>query len=125
MHPRRINPTVIKRRRTTSMALAAFLTAIAASTTPTPLQVGQTFLATVDDPAQGNNGWSLVSHGVGEKLYTLNDQNMLVPQLAQRVERTSENKWAVTLKSGRHFSDGSPVTAADVAASHVLMHLNP
>lgn len=99
------------------MALAAFLTAIAASTTPTPLQVGQTFLATVDDPAQGNNGWSLVSHGVGEKLYTLNYQEKLVAQLAKSVERISESRWSVLLEAGRHFSDGSPFTAADVAES--------
>ena len=64
-HPRRINPTVIKRRRTTSMTPAAFLIAIAAGTTPSPLRLGQTFLAEVADPAKGSNGWSLVSHGVG------------------------------------------------------------
>ena len=33
------------------------------------LKVGQTFMANHEDPAIGTAGWSLVSHGIGEKLF--------------------------------------------------------
>ena len=69
------------------------------------------------DPAQGSTGWALVSHGVGEKLFTVDSTDTVVPQLATTAVRASTNEWTVTLAAGRFFSDGSAVTAADVAAS--------
>ena len=65
----------------------------------------------------GSTGWALVSHGVGEKLFTIDSQGDLVPQLATAAVRTSTNLWTITLAPGRFFSDGSPVTATDVATS--------
>ena len=67
----------------------------------------------LDDPAEGSAGWALVSHGIGQKLFTLNEKDEVVPSLAEKVEK-SGNDWVVTLKSGRKFSDGSPVTATAV-----------
>ena len=81
------------------------------------MTIGQTFLAGNDDPGQGSTGWALVSHGVGEKLFTVDSDDKLVPQLATTAVRTSTNLWTITLAPNRFFSDGSPVTAADVAAS--------
>ena len=75
--------------------------------------VGQTFLAGGDDPAVGSTGWALVSHGVGEKLFTVSSEGELIPQLAASVEQVGD-EWVLTLASGRKFSDGSDVTAADV-----------
>jgi peptide/nickel transport system substrate-binding protein len=86
---------------------------------PPHLKVGQAFLAASNDPAMGNHGWALVSHGVGEKLFTVDKDDKLVPQLAMSAVRSSTdpNLWTITLEPGRYFSDGAPVTAADVAAS--------
>ena len=69
-----------------------------------------------DDPAMPagtSAGWALVSHGIGQKLFTLNEKDEVVPSLAEKVEKEG-NDWVLTLKSGRKFSDGSPVTAAAV-----------
>ena len=81
------------------------------------LKVGQTFMANHEDPAVGTAGWSLVSHGIGEKLFSVDDQGQLVPHLASSIVRISLDTWEVTLAPSRHFSDGSPVTAADVVYS--------
>ena len=81
------------------------------------LKVGQTFMADHEDPAVGTAGWSLVSHGIGEKLFSVDEQGHLVPHLASSVVRINPTKWEVTLAPGRHFSDGSLVTAADVVYS--------
>ena len=81
------------------------------------LKVGQTFMANHEDPAVGTAGWSLVSHGIGEKLFSVDDQGQLIPHLASSIVRISPDTWEVTLAPSRHFSDGSPVTAADVVYS--------
>ena len=99
--------------------MSAFLLVIAAQTNLTPLRIGQTFLAGGDDPASGSTGWALVSHGIGEKLFTVDSNDELVPQLAKSVTGSGKS-WTVTLEPNRFFSDGSPVTAADVAASLTL-----
>lgn len=80
-----------------------------------PLRVGATFIASGTDPAKGSNGWALVSHGIGENLFTVDADGQLVPELAEKAERTGDLTWTVTLKPGRSFSDGSPVTAQAVA----------
>ena len=81
-----------------------------------PLRVGATYITSGLDPAKGSNGWALVSHGVGENLFTVDRDGKLVPALAEKAERTGDLTWTVTLKPGRAFSDGSPVTAAALAA---------
>lgn len=81
-----------------------------------PLRVGATYLTSGLDPAKGSNGWALVSHGVGENLFTVDRDGRLVPALAEKAERTGDLTWTVTLKPGRSFSDGSPVTAVALAA---------
>ena len=83
------------------------------------VKVGQAFLINGDDPAGqasgGNTGWALVSHGIGEKLYSINDAGVLVTQLASAMPvKSSDGSWIVILAAGRKFSDGTPVTASDV-----------
>ena len=83
------------------------------------VKVGQAFLINGDDPAGqasgSNTGWALVSHGIGEKLYSINDAGVLVTQLASAMPvKSSDGSWIVILAAGRKFSDGTPVTASDV-----------
>jgi len=80
-----------------------------------PLRIGATYITSGTDPAKGSNGWALVSHGVGENLFTVDKDGKLVPELAQEAERTGDLTWEVTLQSGRMFSDGTPVTAQALA----------
>jgi peptide/nickel transport system substrate-binding protein len=77
-----------------------------------PLQVGATFLVGSTDPTNGSAGWALTSHGVGENLFTVDRDGMLVPQLAVSAERTGDLTWTVKLAPDRIFSNGEPVTAA-------------
>ena len=46
-----------------------------------PLHVGATYITSGLDPAKGSNGWALVSHGVGENLFTVDRDGRLVPAL--------------------------------------------
>jgi len=79
------------------------------------LIVGQTFLATGLDPAEGSAGWALVSHGVAENLFTVDRLGQIVPSLAKSLQRESDGSWRGHLADGRRFSDGSLVTAFEVA----------
>ena len=84
--------------------------------------VGQTFLAGSMDPTEGSAPWALISHGIAEKLFTVDKSGEIVPQIADSVMRISELVWEVTIKEGYKFSDGSPVDASHVAEA--LMDLN-
>jgi len=90
-------------------------TASAGAIAQEKLQVGATFLTSGLDPARGSNGWALASHGIGEKLFMVDAEGRLVPELAERAERVDALTWRVELAPGRHFSDGTPVTAAALA----------
>ena len=92
----------------------ALLTAIAPATAQEALKVGTTFLLGSTDPTAGSAGWALTSHGIGEKLFMVDKDGNLVPELAAQAERNSELEWTVTLRSRRYFSDGTPVTAAAI-----------
>ncbi|CDN57763.1 Dipeptide ABC transporter, substrate-binding protein, putative (plasmid) [Neorhizobium galegae bv. officinalis bv. officinalis str. HAMBI 1141] len=81
-----------------------------------PVRVGATYITNGTDPAKGSNGWALVSHGVGENLFTVDRDGKLVPELAEKAQRTGDLTWTVTLKHGRLFSDGTPMTAKALAA---------
>lgn len=95
-----------------AIAIGSASSALAAE----PLRVGATYITSGLDPAKGSNGWALASHGVGENLFTVDKDGRLVPALAEKAERSSDLTWTVTLKPGRLFSDGAPVTAAALAA---------
>jgi len=87
-----------------------------------PVVVGQTFLAGSTNPTEGSAGWALTSHGVAEKLFTVNEDGEIIGQLAKSVTKQSEMVWQVELREGLKFSDGTPVDAQHVADS--LMELN-
>lgn len=104
-------------RLSSALIATAALVAVAWPAAATePLRIGATFITSGIDPAKGSNGWALTSHGVGENLFTVDRQGKLVPELAEKAERTGELTWTITLKAGRTFSDGTPVTAAALAA---------
>jgi peptide/nickel transport system substrate-binding protein len=77
--------------------------------------VGQTFLAEGQDPTSGNAGWSLTSHGVAEKLFTVDQNDDVLPRIAKSTEKISDRVWNVTIRSGYKFSDGTAVNAQHVA----------
>lgn len=81
-----------------------------------PVVVGITFLARSMDPTDGSAGWALTSHGVAEKLFTVNKHDEIVGQVAESARKVSELVWDVTLKPNYKFSDGTPVDAQHVAA---------
>ena len=61
--------------------------------------VGQTFMAGAIDPTSGSTGWALTSHGISEKLFTVDKDGNIVGQVAESVERVSDNVWEVTLNN--------------------------
>lgn len=103
-------------RHLSRTALAALVIAGSALALPAnaedALRAGATFLVGGLDPTKGSAGWALASHGVGEKLFMVDRDGKLVPELAASAERTGDLAWTVRLAPGRFFSDGSPVTAA-------------
>jgi len=101
--------------------ISLLLTLSLATAAQEPLRVGSNFLASgLDpsslDPTKGSNGWALVSYGVGENLYTIDKDGQLVPELAIDAKRDDELNWTITLKPNHFFADGTPVTAAALAA---------
>ena len=79
-----------------------------------PVVVGQTFLAGSTNPTTGSTPWSLISHGIAEKLFTVDKKGEIVPQIAESVVKVSDKLWEVTLKSGYKYSNGETVTAQHV-----------
>ena len=57
----------------------------------------------------------MTSHGISEKLFTVNEKDEIVGQVAQSVKKVNKFTWDITLKSGYKFSDGTAVTAQNVA----------
>ena len=88
----------------------------AALTREDPVVVGQTFMAGSIDPTSGSTAWALTSHGVSEKLFTVDDDGNIVGQVAQSASQVSDLVWDITLKADYKFSDGSVVDAAAVAS---------
>lgn len=79
------------------------------------ITIGQTFLASGLDPAQGSNGWALVSHGIGEQLFRVSREGQVVPNLAASATLNDDGTWTIKLAADRSFSDGTRVTASAVA----------
>lgn len=109
-----MSSSILSRTALAGLAAIALFAGSPASSAE-PLHVGATYITSGLDPAKGSNGWALVSHGVGENLFTVDKDGRLVPALAEKAERTGDLTWSVTLKPGRTFSDGAPVTAAALA----------
>jgi ABC-type transport system substrate-binding protein len=87
-----------------------------------PVVVGQTFLAASTDPTVDSAGWALTSHGVAEKLFTVDKTDDIISQVGESVRKVSDLVWDVTLKADYMFSDGTPVTSQHVADA--LQELN-
>ena len=79
--------------------------------------VGQTFMAGAIDPTSGSTGWALTSHGISEKLFTVDKDGNIVGQVADSVERVSDNVWEVTLKDGYRGPRVLDATRVDHAPS--------
>ena len=96
--------------------VAAMLVAAGPTLAAEQLRIGATYITSGTDPAKGSNGWALVSHGVGENLFTVDKDGKLVAELAESAQRTGDLTWTIMLQANRKFSDGEPVTAKVLAA---------
>lgn len=120
--------------RRAEIYLVGALAAASVAADDNPVVVGQTFLARSQDPTDGSAPWALTSHGVAEKLFTVNEKDEIVPQVAASVNKVDGLSfevqpgedtpvvWDLKLKPGYKFSDGTEVNAERVA--NALMELN-
>lgn len=97
--------------------LAVITAAHPVAAQPAPVTVGQSFLTGSLDASEGPAGWALASHGVAEKLFTVDRTGKVMGALALSAERQGPTAWRVRLRTDRIFSDGTPLSAADVAAA--------
>lgn len=84
---------------------------------PKPVAIGQPFIAAGTDPAKANNGWALTSHGVGQNLFIVTREGRVAPWLATAADRIDGKTWLIRLRGDVTFSDGTPMTAAEVGAA--------
>ena len=96
-----------------ALGLSTALPPLAASAEE--ITVGQTFLASGLDPAEGSTGWALVTHGIAEQLFKVSRKGEIVPNLARFAVLDDDGRWTVELAPERFFSDGESVTAEVVA----------
>ena len=98
-------------------------TPTAAAKAPASQQVDRINLFTSDiatfDPAQASDLYSGEAiDAVFTGMVQLNDQLQVTPQMASSWTSSSDSlTWTFTLKSGLKFSDGTPITSADVVYS--------
>ncbi|MFN8720012.1 MAG: hypothetical protein ACK5YI_04235, partial [Rhodospirillales bacterium] len=88
-----MTPAIARRLPVALRALVGALavvavTSVAASAQPAEIVVGKTFITAGDDPARGSNGWALVSHGVAEQLFMVDETGRVTPRLAAGAERS-------------------------------------
>lgn len=104
--------------RSLALAFAAvfFVAAPAAAQSPRPIAVGKPFIAAGVDVTKSSNGWALTSHGISQNLFIVDKEGLVSPWLAAGAERAGDGAWIVRLRPDIKFSDGSPLTAGDVAA---------
>src|ERR1700757_2920117 len=89
----------------------------AASGTIPLLRVGTNFpVATINPINNGFNAWSIDQLSL-ETLVKLGPDNTLQPQLATSVSHPNPVTYVYHLRQGVKFSDGDPMTSADVVFS--------
>ena len=59
--------------------------AVGANAADDQIVVGQTFMAGAVDPTSGSTGWALTSHGISEKLFTVDKEGNIVGHRGPRV----------------------------------------
>ena len=75
-----------------------------------PILAALPFMLEVLDPTRGTAGWQLVTHGIAETLFVIDEAGKITPGLAESA-RPDGASWIVRLAAGRKFSDGSAVEA--------------
>lgn len=73
--------------------------------------VGQTWVVPSLDPTEDLNSWSLVSHGVCEYVYMLDEEGNLWSRYIDELEQVDDLTWNGKMKEDVLFSDGSKVDA--------------
>lgn len=79
--------------------------------------VVSTDLASLDPAASSSVFTMYVTRTLYDRLYETDENNDPVPHLAKTTEMISDTEWIITLQDNAKFSDGSPITAADVKYS--------
>jgi peptide/nickel transport system substrate-binding protein len=69
------------------------------------------------DPAEALTTSYLRAYGVGESLAKIRADGTVAPELAESIEQTAPDTWAVVLREGTRFHSGAPVDAEAVRAS--------
>ena len=75
-------------------------------TQPSPtIVVGKTFKASALDPRSGSTAWSLTSHGISEKLFTVDKHGEIVPQVAESCTKVTLQRFKIktSLEVARFF----------------------
>ena len=98
-----------------ALLLALGLGQAAPLTATDPVVVGMTWTTGSLDPREGSTPWSLTTHGLAEKLFTVDKNGEIVGQVASSTTQVSDYVWDVTLKTDYKFSDGTVVTGQIVA----------
>lgn len=92
----------------------------------TPVVIGQTFVVGAIEPTVGGTPWSLTTHGLTESVFYLDRDGELKSRYIDKVEKTGDLTWQLTVKKGAKFSDGTDVDAdAIVWAMNTVMEKNP
>ena len=74
--------------------------------------IGESYILSSNDPYDGGaNGWALISHGVGEGFYMLNENGDLYSTIIDEAVQTDDHNWTVKLNQDKYFSDGTKVDA--------------
>ncbi|MFP8968188.1 ABC transporter substrate-binding protein [Pokkaliibacter sp. CJK22405] len=105
-------------RHSLAFALSTALLGASASVLAADLKVGLASEVTSMDPHFANIAPNIaMSHHIFETLVTVNPEGQLVPCLATSWKAISPTVWEFKLRDGVTFSDGTPLTAADVVYS--------
>ena len=92
------------------LARVALLLALGLGQAADPVVVGMTWTTSSLDPREGSTPWSLTTHGLAEKLFTVDKNGDIVGQVASSATLVSDYVWDVTLNTDQYFSDGTVVT---------------
>src|SRR6266566_4846287 len=111
-----MHPTPIASHIAAALVTTCIASAVAAQTPP-PLVIGKPFISNGTDPTKASNGWALTSHGISQNLYIVNREGVIAPWLAAEVVHADDKTWVVRLRADVKFSDGTPMTATEVAAA--------